>query len=66
MAGNRRGRIKEHLEGVHKNCNWITEHVLQSLELIKDESPPLTKGLTALGKVAEELDTLTMMLYKTI
>ncbi len=66
MAGNRRGRIKEHLIGVHKNCGWITEHVLQMLALIKDENPNLSEAITGIGKVSDQLDELTQDLFGTI
>lgn len=34
MAGNTRGKIKENLEGVHNNFNWVLKHVNKSLEQI--------------------------------
>jgi len=34
MAGNTRGKLKEHFEGVHNNLNWSLKHINVSLELI--------------------------------
>ena len=35
MAGNTRGKLKEHFEGVHKNFDWILHHVAISATLIE-------------------------------
>ena len=37
MAGNTRGKLKEHFEGVHRNMDWCTKHINESLELIAIE-----------------------------
>ena len=66
MAGNRRGRIKEHLEGIHKNLDWIRAHVLDSLDMIRDDNPKLTKALTGIAQVADQVDKLVQGLYGTI
>ena len=34
MAGNTRGKLKENFEGVHRNFDWCTKHLSNSLELI--------------------------------
>lgn len=34
MAGNTRGKLKEHYEGVHRNFDWCLKHINTSLELI--------------------------------
>jgi len=35
MAGNTRGKLKEHFEGIHKNNDWIIHHVAVSANLIE-------------------------------
>ncbi len=35
MAGNTRGKLKEHFEGVHRNLDWSLHHVAQSANLIE-------------------------------
>lgn len=34
MAGNTRGKLKEHFEGIHKNLDWSLNHIQKSLALI--------------------------------
>ena len=34
MAGNTRGKLKEHFEGIHKNFDWSLHHINTSLALI--------------------------------
>jgi len=36
MAGNTRGKLKEHFEGIHRNLDWCIHHVNVSLQLIED------------------------------
>lgn len=66
MAGNTRGKLKEHLEGCHRNFEWIKDHIAKSLGLIKDESHPLYDGFNSLGKAATTLDELAQELYSKI
>lgn len=37
MAGNTRGKLKEHFEGVHRNFDWCLHHINQALQLIADK-----------------------------
>lgn len=34
MAGNTRGKLKEHFEGIHRNFDWQIVHIEKSLNLI--------------------------------
>ena len=34
MAGNTRGKLKEHFEGIHRNLDWSLYHINKSLQLI--------------------------------
>jgi len=34
MAGNTRGKLKEHFEGVHRNFDWSLYHINTSLALL--------------------------------
>jgi hypothetical protein len=51
MAGNTRGKLKEHFEGIHRNLDWCIQHVNTSLQLIESQirqqqqftDPPLTE-----------------------
>lgn len=37
MAGNTRGKLKEHFEGVHRNFDWCLHHVNTSLTLLAEQ-----------------------------
>jgi len=66
MAGNTRGKLKEHLEGMHRNFGWVLDHVSKSLTLIQEKNPGLSEGLLSLGTAVEELDKLTKGIYEKI
>ncbi len=66
MAGNTRGRIKEHLEGIHKNLDWIKAHVIDTLDLIQDKNPKLTTAMKGIGEVSDQIDELIKGLYGKI
>jgi len=66
MAGNTRGKLKEQLEGIHRNCDWIVVHVDRSLLLIKDHKPELSDSIKGLGKITQELDKFTQAIYEKI
>jgi len=34
MAGNTRGKLKEHFEGVHRNFEWCLHHINETLKLL--------------------------------
>ncbi len=63
MAGNTRGRLKEQFEGVHRNSEWIRQHLTQSLILIKDHRPNLSESIAELAKGYTVLDELAMKIY---
>lgn len=66
MAGNNRGKLKEHLEGIHRNFDWVLDHISKSLTLIQDKHAGLSEGLLSLGQTVEELDKLTKDIYEKI
>jgi len=37
MAGNTRGKLKEHYEGIHRNIDWCLHHVGKSATLIETQ-----------------------------
>lgn len=63
MAGNRRGRLKEHFEGIHKNFDWVLYHVNKSLELLANDKPDLSKSIDSLGKTVQAIDRLAKDVY---
>ncbi len=66
MAGNTRGKLKEHLEGMHRNCNWIKTHCEQSLELLPDGYDKLEKSFGCLVEMTNQLDNFINKLYSNV
>ena len=66
MAGNKRGKLKEHFEGIHRNYDWILYHVNSSLDLIGDQNPQLTECMKQIGAASQELDKLAKAVYDKI
>lgn len=63
MAGNTRGKLKEHFEGIHRNFDWILYHVNESLKLIAEKHPHLQSGVESIGKAVLALDELSKKIY---
>lgn len=63
MAGNTRGKLKEKFEGVHRNFEWSKKHLAESLSLIAEHNPNLTKAIEDLGKGIDTLDELAQGIY---
>jgi len=66
MAGNTRGKLKEHFEGIHRNFDWVMYHCQQCLGLIKDKNKPLSEATKTLAEGVEALDKLTQDLYSKL
>lgn len=66
MAGNTRGKIKEHLEGVHRNFDWVQFHIDATLVLIQEHKPNLSDGLAALGEATKSIDEKVQAVYSQI
>ena len=66
MAGNKRGKLKEHFEGIHRNFDWVNYHCIESLKLIQDQHPHLTDGIQQLSIATEQLDKLAKEVYEKI
>lgn len=66
MAGNTRGKLKEHFEGVHRNFDWIEFHICKSLSLIQENHPKLSESLVALGEGVDALDKLAQEIYSKL
>lgn len=63
MAGNTRGKLKEHFQGIHKNYDWIKFHCEKCIALIDGRKPELSEALGALAELTETLDKELMELY---
>ena len=63
MAGNKRGKLKEYFEGIHRNFDWATVYCQRSLVLIKDVKPELSEAIKGLGESIQTLDKLAQGIY---
>lgn len=63
MAGNRRGKLKEHFEGIHRNFDWVQYHCEKMLDLIRDDNPKLSDTICHLSKAVEGLDEISHEVY---
>lgn len=63
MAGNTRGKLKEHFEGVHRNFEWTKEHLAKSLVLIQEHKPNLSEAIKSLVDGINTMDELTQSIY---
>ncbi len=66
MAGNTRGKIKEHLEGVHRNCDWSKHHLQTVLNLCEDKNPKISDQIELLAKSIDEVDKFNQLIYANI
>lgn len=63
MPGGTRGKIKEHLEGVHRNCEAIKVHCAKSFVLIGDKNPEYSRAFEAIMALSKNLDEFAQDLY---
>ncbi len=66
MAGNTRGKLKEHFEGIHRNFDWCVYHCQESLKLIQDKNPKLKGAVEALAESIKQTDGMFQDLYSKI
>jgi len=66
MAGNTRGKLKEHFEGIHRNFDWILYHCEKSLILIKAQNPGLAKAIDAIAASVAAVDKMVQDLYSRL
>jgi len=64
MPTHTRGKIKEHLEGIHRNCESTKLHCAKSLTLIADQNPKISEAFGALIALTNNLDELAQNVYK--
>jgi len=55
MAGNTRGKLKEHFVGIHKNFDWIIHHIAISATLIENQLKQLPAFEAVKGDAEKEL-----------
>ena len=58
MAGNTRGKLKEHFEGIHKNLDWCIHHIETSLKLIAVQLSFTEEMVAVKGDAEKEKEVL--------
>ncbi len=66
MARNTRGKLKENLEGVHRNCEWIKQHCDKSLLILPDGYETLKASFEGLIEINEQLDKFAQLIYSKV
>lgn len=66
MASGTRGKLKEHMIGVHKDCEWIHKHCVDCVKLLGDRYEKHRKGFESLDALSAMLDELAASLYKNL
>ncbi len=63
MGSNTRGKIKEHLEGMHKNLEAYKAHCAACLVLIADKNLTAQQTIENLWSINEQLDDFTLLAW---
>jgi len=63
MPKHTRGKIKEHLEGIHRNTEAIKIHCAKALFLIEDKNPGYTVAFQAVIALTDNLDELVRSIH---
>lgn len=66
MAGNTRGKIKEEMEGLHRNLDWSSVHAQKIQLLVGDVHPHIVDCFRAMDEQFRQMDELLMGIYATI
>lgn len=66
MAGNARGKIKEEMEGMHSNLEWIKRHSGRIKDLLGDTHPEIQSMCDGWIEAASTWDDLLNGVYATI
>ena len=66
MPGGTRSKLREELEGIHKNTEWIKAHCVKGLALLPPTYKQLITGFATITELNVELDKLAKSLYDAI
>ena len=66
MAGNARGKIKEEMEGMHSNLQWLILHSERIKALLGETHPEIQTMCVAWTDAATTWDELLNRIYATI
>lgn len=63
MAGNARGKLKEEMEGIHKNLDWVSVHAQKGKLLLGDTHPELHELFDNLILASTTMDEIAANIY---
>ena len=63
MAGNARGKLKEEMEGIHKNLDWVSVHSQKAKMILGDTHPEMHEMFDNMIKAVTTLDELAAEIY---
>jgi hypothetical protein len=66
MSGNARGKLKEEMEGIHRNIDWVRVHAQKSIALLGDAHPEMVEMFNGLITAMDTLDEMTLKVYATL
>lgn len=65
MSGNTRGKIKEELEGIHRNIDWVRVHSQKIQIMLEDTHPEIHTFFQSLINEMDVLDDGLQRIYAT-
>lgn len=66
MASGTRGTLKEHVEGIHRDCDWIHAHCMNAVELLQGKYEKHRKAFESMDTIAAQLDEFANKLYSQL
>jgi len=66
MASGTRGRLKEHVVGIHRNCEWIQTHCIDCVKLLGDGYEDHRKSFELLHELAVTIDEFASSLHNKL
>lgn len=63
MASGTRGTLKEHVEGIHRDCDWIQTHCMNAVKLLQGDYEQHRKAFESIYEIAVFLDERANKLY---
>ncbi len=63
MAGNARGKLKEQLEGIHSNLEWVKVHCEKSKAILGDTHPELHEMFDNISTAMQTMDDIACGIY---
>ena len=66
MAGNARGKLKEHLEGLHSNFEWARVHCAKSRDILGDTHPELHTMYLNIEEAMKTMDEIACDIYSRL